>query len=110
MIFILLILDFSFISHIFDYNFGKEMNKIKIIGFDTKRLSRPFISYSECTKRDILELGGIIGDNISLIYQSCNPHIGKQLTDQQLAETIGRYSLPNSPYGICISFFKLYFI
>lgn len=31
------------------------------------------IAISECTKRDIIELGGISGDNIDVIYQSCNP-------------------------------------
>ena len=31
------------------------------------------IAISECTKRDIIELGSISGDNIDVIYQSCNP-------------------------------------
>lgn len=46
------------------------------------------IAISECTKRDIIELGGISGDNIDVIYQSCNPRF--------LASPSNNPSFPNA--------------
>ena len=49
------------------------------------------IAISECTKRDIIELGGISGDNIDVIYQSCNP----RFLTSHLSTLIPKPSSPN---------------
>ena len=49
------------------------------------------IAISQCTKRDIIELGGVDDNKISLIYQSCSPRFA-QMADSPL-RTPGRYIL-----------------
>jgi glycosyltransferase involved in cell wall biosynthesis len=43
-----------------------------------------FIAISECTKRDIIQLGHVDERKISVIYQSCDPRYGTPLNEQQL--------------------------
>lgn len=59
------------------------------------------IAISECTKRDIIELGGISGDNIDVIYQSCNPRFGSEPSSQQKGTAISRYNLPKC-FMLCV--------
>ena len=56
------------------------------------------IAISECTKRDILEYGGqwVSEDKISLIYQSCAPRFGEQMTQR------GQASLCPSRYILSV--------
>lgn len=56
------------------------------------------IAISECTKRDIIELGGISGDNIDVIYQSCNPRF---LASQPSTLNAHPSSLPPR-YMLCV--------
>ena len=56
------------------------------------------IAISECTKRDIIELGGISGDNIDVIYQSCNPRF---LTSHPSSLNAQPSSLPPR-YMLCV--------
>ena len=56
------------------------------------------IAISECTKRDIIELGGISGDNIDVIYQSCNPRF---LASQPSTLNAHPSSLPRR-YMLCV--------
>lgn len=56
------------------------------------------IAISECTKRDIIELGGISGDNIDVIYQSCNPRF---LASQPSTLNVQPSSLPRR-YMLCV--------
>lgn len=56
------------------------------------------IAISECTKRDIIELGGISGDNIDVIYQSCNPRF---LASQPSSLNAHPSSLPPR-YMLCV--------
>ena len=53
------------------------------------------IAISECTKRDIIELGGVDESKISLIYQSCSPRFSEERIADSLefANAGGRYIL-----------------
>ena len=52
------------------------------------------IAISECTKRDIMELGNVSEDKISVIYQSYAPRFSTIPSAQQLADVRVRYQLP----------------
>ena len=53
------------------------------------------IAISECTKRDIIELGGErYADRISVIYQSFSPRFSTAVTTEKRAEVRARYKLP----------------
>lgn len=52
------------------------------------------IAISECTKRDIMEFGGVDEDRIDVIYQSCSPRFADEASPQLVAEVRGRYDLP----------------
>ena len=39
------------------------------------------IAISECTRRDIAELGGVAEERIDLVYQTCNPRFSQTATD-----------------------------
>ena len=52
------------------------------------------IAISECTKRDIMELGGVNEDKIKVIYQSYAPRFSTTVTAAQQQEIRQRYNLP----------------
>ena len=52
------------------------------------------IAISQCTKRDIMELGGVSEERISVIYQSCNPRFAQPMEPGQLQAISQRYGLP----------------
>lgn len=52
------------------------------------------IAISECTKRDIMELGGVDEDRIDVVYQSCNPRYSQPLSHDRLQATADAYRLP----------------
>ncbi|MBQ3698458.1 MAG: glycosyltransferase family 4 protein [Bacteroidaceae bacterium] len=52
------------------------------------------IAISECTKRDIMELGGIDDKNISVIYQSHAPRFSTEVSQQLQEEVLKHYQLP----------------
>ena len=52
------------------------------------------IAISECTKRDIMELGGVAADRIVLIYQSCAPRFSADVSDDERARVANTYQLP----------------
>ena len=52
------------------------------------------IAISECTKRDIMEFGGVAEDCIDVIFQSCSPRFADEVSPQFLADVRGCYALP----------------
>ena len=52
------------------------------------------IAISECTKRDIMLLGGVSPDKISLIYQSCSTFFKLRESEDKLQSVNARYMLP----------------
>ena len=52
------------------------------------------IAISECTKRDIIELGGVDEQKISLIYQSCAPRFTTDVAPRLQDEVLQQYHLP----------------
>ena len=52
------------------------------------------IAISECTRRDIMELGEIDDSRINVVYQSCGTRFCQQVGEAQKAEVRSRYSLP----------------
>jgi len=60
----------------------------------TCREASHIIAISECTKRDIMELGGVEPARISVVYQSCNPRFGQLLSADVVEEVCSRLSLP----------------
>ena len=52
------------------------------------------IAISECTRRDIMELGEIDDSRIHVVYQSCDTRFRQQVSEAQKAEVRSRYSLP----------------
>lgn len=53
------------------------------------------ITISECTKRDIVELGGVDPAKIDVLYQSCNQIFSVPASDEKKLEVCERYKLPS---------------
>ena len=58
------------------------------------RQANRIIAISECTRRDIMELGEIDDSRINVVYQSCGTRFCQQVGEAQKAEVRSRYSLP----------------
>lgn len=52
------------------------------------------IAISERTKQDIMELGGVPEEKIDLIYQSCNPRFGCELSQSVVADVKKQFNIP----------------
>lgn len=52
------------------------------------------IAISECTKRDIMELGGVDEERISVVYQSCAPRFTTAIAATEAQQACQRYGLP----------------
>lgn len=52
------------------------------------------IAISECTRRDIMELGEIDDSRIDVVYQSCDTRFHLQVSPEQKQDVRARYSLP----------------
>ena len=52
------------------------------------------IAISECTRRDIMELGEIDDSRIHVVYQSCDTRFRQQISPEQKQDVRARYSLP----------------
>ena len=52
------------------------------------------IAISECTRRDIMELGEIDDSRIHVVYQSCDTRFRLQVSPEQKQDVRARYSLP----------------
>ncbi|MBR6016626.1 MAG: glycosyltransferase family 4 protein, partial [Prevotella sp.] len=61
----------------------------------TVREADHIIAISECTKRDIIEFGGVDESKISVIYQSFSPRFSAQVAPEILESVRQRYQLPN---------------
>ncbi len=60
----------------------------------TLREADRIIAISECTKRDIMELGGVSEQKISVIYQSCAHRFTAEVTAEQRQSVCHQYGLP----------------
>lgn len=60
----------------------------------TIREADHIIAISECTKRDIMKLGGVSENRISVVYQSCAPRFSTVVGEELKGETRQRYQLP----------------
>ena len=61
----------------------------------TCREADRIIAISECTKRDIIEFGGVSPDKIDVIYQSCNSEFKSRESEKKLQQVHTDYMLPN---------------
>ena len=52
------------------------------------------IAISECTKRDVLELGQVDPERVSVVYQSCAPRFTKEISPVEQEEMRLQYGLP----------------
>ncbi len=60
----------------------------------TLREADRIIAISECTKRDIIELGGVSEQKISVVYQSCAHRFTAEVTAEQRQSVCHQYGLP----------------
>lgn len=60
----------------------------------TCREADRIIAISECTKRDIMEYGGVTPDRIDVVYQSCSGRFSNTLTPSQTKAAQQRLQLP----------------
>ncbi len=85
--------DLIFMRHPEYYNWvDVQIYKRKF--FQTIREADRIVAISECTRRDIAELGGIPAEQIDLIYQSCAPRFSADVSVQKREEVAARYHLP----------------
>ena len=85
--------DLIFMRHPEYYNrIDVEIYKRKF--FSTLREADRIVAISECTRRDIAELGGIPEEKIDLVYQSCAPRFSAQVADEKLQAVRQQYQLP----------------
>ena len=61
----------------------------------TCREADRIIAISECTKRDIVELGGVDPERIDVVYQSCGKRFAHSLAPGDAEQTRHRLALPN---------------
>ena len=66
----------------------------------TVREADHIIAISECTKRDIMELGNVDADRISVIYQSCSPRFSQ--TPQSPQKTQWPQHLQHTPFILSV--------
>jgi glycosyltransferase involved in cell wall biosynthesis len=62
--------------------------------FKTLREADRIVAISECTRRDIAELGQIPEERIDLIYQSCAPRFNADSKSLPVAQVRAKYELP----------------
>jgi len=62
--------------------------------FRTLREADRIVAISECTRRDIAQLGRIPEEHISLIYQSCAPRFTTQVSPSDTEQVSRTYGLP----------------
>ena len=85
--------DLIFMRHPEYYNWiDVQIYKRKF--FQTLREADRIVAISECTRRDISELGGIPKERIDLIYQSCAPRFSSQADERLCVAVRLRYALP----------------
>jgi glycosyltransferase involved in cell wall biosynthesis len=68
---------------IYEWKFRKTLNEADRI-----------VAISECTRRDICELGGVDEDKIDLIYQSCAARFTADTNPQHVLQVVQKYGLP----------------
>lgn len=69
--------------------------------FRTLREADRIIAISECTRRDICELGEIDGSRVEVIYQSFAPRFTEEPESSKLWQVRNKYDLPDR-YVLCV--------
>jgi glycosyltransferase involved in cell wall biosynthesis len=62
--------------------------------FQTLREADRIVAISECTRRDICELGGVPEDKIDLVYQSCATRFSSEVSASDMERVGKKYDLP----------------
>jgi len=85
--------DLIFMRHPEYYNWiDVQIYKRKF--FQTLREADRIVAISECTRRDISELGGIPKESIDLIYQSCATRFAVDVKPEEANRVSAHYQLP----------------
>ena len=63
--------------------------------FNTLKMADRIVAISECTRRDICELGGIDASRVDLVYQSCALRYGEEPKTHELWKARDDYMLPD---------------
>lgn len=63
--------------------------------FQTLREADRIVAISECTKRDICELGNVDPDSVDVIYQSCARRFANMPDNRKLWQVREKYELPD---------------
>jgi len=69
--------------------------------FQTLREADRIVAISECTRRDICELGQIDRSRVDLIYQSCAPRFTEEPDAKKMWQVREHYGLPDR-YVLCV--------
>ncbi len=69
--------------------------------FQTLQEADRIVAISECTRRDISELGEIDKSRIDVIYQSCSPRFSEIPTAAKMWQVRDKYDLPDR-YVLCV--------
>ena len=67
----------------------------------TLREADHIVAISECTRRDISELGGVPEERIVVVYQSCAPRFSSDVSPDTINNVRARYQLPQH-YVLCV--------
>lgn len=67
----------------------------------TCREARCIVAISQCTKRDIVELGHISPDRVKVVYQGCSPRFRRVEGEDKREKVHTAYSLPQR-YVVCV--------
>jgi glycosyltransferase involved in cell wall biosynthesis len=92
--------DLIFMRHPEYYNW-MDVQIYKHKFFKTLQEADRIVAISECTRRDISELGGIPQERIDLIYQSCASRFSAQADERLCMAARLRYGLPER-YVLCV--------
>ncbi|MBQ8467360.1 MAG: glycosyltransferase family 4 protein [Prevotella sp.] len=69
--------------------------------YQTLREADRIVAISECTRRDICELGEIDSSRVDLIYQSCAPRFTEEPDAKKMWQVREHYELPDR-YVLCV--------
>lgn len=69
--------------------------------FSTIKEADRIVAISECTKRDICELGNVDPQRVDVVYQSCSPRFSEEPDASKMWSVRDKYVLPDR-YVLCV--------
>ena len=69
--------------------------------FSTIKEADRIVAISECTKRDICELGNVDPQRVDVVYQSCSPRFSEEPDASRMWSVRDKYVLPDR-YVLCV--------